>query len=235
MDGSTVSLEPRDLEATSASTQVAEATLVPPAATPVLAAPGAAGARLAAVSPRAAARTQIQALATQLVPRLQYQIMRLGPSGQAGLAALLAAAVFAASTLLPARHALDTLGAEIMRAQHPATVQGPEQAAPRLVESLPTRKQIPGVIGVMYTQAKASNVALDVGHYVYSPPKAGALARYDVEFPVKASYPDLRSFINKTLTAVPAAALSRLHVERKTVGDAQVNANIAFVVFVRSE
>jgi hypothetical protein len=78
-------------------------------------------------------------------------------------------------------------------------------------------------------------VPLDTGHYVYSPAKAGAIARYDLEFPVKASYPDIRVFINRTLTAVPAAALGKLHVERKAVGDQVVSADIGFVVFVRSE
>ncbi len=56
-----------------------------------------------------------------------------------------------------------------------------------------------------------------------------------MDFPVKASYPDIRKFINQTLTAVPAAALAKLHVERKTVGDQIVSADIGFVVFVRSE
>jgi len=108
-------------------------------------------------------------------------------------------------------------------------------SAPRLVESLPTRNQIPAVIGLIYAQAKEAGVPLDTGHYVFSPPKASTLARYDVDFPVKASYPDIRKFINHTLTAVPAAALAKLHVERKTVGDPIVNADIGFVVFVRSE
>src|SRR5207302_1393893 len=82
--------------------------------------------------------------------------------------------------------------------------------APRLVESLPTRNQIPAVIGLIYAQAKEAGVPLDTGHYVFSPPKASALARYDLDFPVKASYPDIRKFINHTLTAVPAAALAKL-------------------------
>jgi len=34
---------------------------------------------------------------------------------------------------------------------------------------------------------------------------------------------------------VPSAALAKLHVERKTVGDPVVNADIGFAVFVRSE
>lgn len=233
MEGSTLSVEQHEPEAAATTVAVVEAPSV--AAAVPLPAPSLARGPLAALPKQLAAFDRAQAAATQLVPRLQYQVMRLGPAGQAGLAAIVAVLVFAATTLLPARHALDVLGADIARAQHPAIAQGGEQAVPRLVESLPTRSQMPTVIGLMYTQAKASNVSLDTGHYAYSPAKAGALARYEVEFPVKASYPDIRAFINKTLTAVPAAALAKLHVERKTVGDQTVNADIAFVVFVRSE
>jgi hypothetical protein len=181
------------------------------------------------------ALARAQGAAGEIVPRLQYQLARLGPAGQTGLVALVAALVFAASTLLPAQHALDSLSADLARAQHPSGAQSPDQAVPRLVESLPTRAQIPAVIGLIYAEASKSGVPLDVGHYSYSSPKAGALGRYDVEFPVKAGYPQIRTFINGTLTAVPAAALDKLHVERKTVGDAGVSANIGFVIYVRSE
>jgi hypothetical protein len=136
---------------------------------------------------------------------------------------------------MPARHALQALSADLVRAQHPSAAALADQAAPRLVASLPTRAQIPAVIGQIFIQAKEAGVSLDTGHYVFSPAKAGAIARYDLEFPVKASYPDIRGFINRTLSAVPAAALAKLHVERKAVGDPVVNANIGFVVFVRGE
>jgi hypothetical protein len=233
MEGSTLSVEQHESEAAATAVAVVEAPAAAVAAPPP--APSALRGPLAALPKQLAALDRAQAAATQLVPRLQYQVMRLGPAGQAGLAVIVAAVVFAATTLLPARHALDVLGADIARAQHPAIAPGGDQAVPQLVESLPTRSQMPTVIGLMYTQAKASNVSLDVGHYSYSQAKAGSLARYQVEFPVKAGYPDIRNFINKTLTAVPAAALAKLHVERKTVGDQTVNADIAFVVFVRSE
>ena len=228
-----MSLEQRQPEAAAraAAAAVAEA----PAAPPVLAAASAPRSAVAALPERISALARVQAGATQLGPQLQYQIARLGPAGQVGLAGLVAALVFAASTLLPARHALDALSANIARTQHPSAALSADQAAPRLVESLPTRKQIPAVIGLIYGKAKEAGVPLDTGHYVYSPPKAGALARYDVDFPVKASYPDIRNFINHTLSAVPAAALNKLHVERKAVADPMVNADIGFVVFVRSE
>ena len=216
------------------------ATVDTPAATasvavPVLAAAPAARRAVTVPPGRSAALARAQAVATQLVPQLQYQIARLGPAGQVGLAALVAALVVAASTLMPARHALQALSADLVRAQHPSAAALADQAAPHLVASLPTRAQIPAVIGQIFIQAKEAGVSLDTGHYVYSPAKAGAIARYDLEFPVKASYPDIRGFINRTLSAVPAAALAKLHVERKAVGDPVVNANIGFVVFVRGE
>jgi hypothetical protein len=229
MEGSAVSAEAHEPGAAAAASAVVTIAPVPTAA---VAAPATVP---AAASAGHSALVRAQAAVTELAPRLQYQLTRVGPAGQAGLGALVAAVIFAVSTLVPARHVLDSLSADLARVQHPSTVLSPDQAVPRLVESLPTRAQIPAVIGVIYAQAVKSGVALDIGHYNYSPAKSGALARYDVEFPVKAGYPQIRGFINDTLTAVPAAALDKLHVERKTVGDPTVNASIGFVIFVRSE
>ena len=84
-------------------------------------------------------------------------------------------------------------------------------------------------------QAQQSGIALDTGHYSYSPPKGGGVGRYEIEFPVKAEYPAVREFINRTLTAVPSVGLDKLRIERKVVGDNVVSADVRFVVFVRSE
>jgi len=196
-------------------------TAATPAAQPVL--PG-----------RAPALTRAQGAASHLVPYLQYHVARLGLAGQVGLAALTAAVVIAVGTLLPAQHALQTLSAELTHARHAPAVTSADQAVPRLIASLPTRGQIPLVIGQFAAEAKAAGVSLETGRYVYTAPKGGSIARYDLEFPVKASYPDIRTFIDHALTAVPAAALGKLRVERKAVGDPVVNADIDFVVFVRS-
>jgi hypothetical protein len=235
MEGTAVSLEEqRQSDAPVPATGKAPAAPAPVTA-PVLAAANALRGAFAALPGRTSTLARAQAAASQLVPQLQYQIARLGPAGQAGLAALVAALVVALSTLLPAHRALQALSADLARAQHRSAEASADQAIPHLLASLPTRAQIPAVIGQVVTQAKAAGVSLDVGHYVYTPARSGAIAHYDLEFPVKASYPDIRSFINRTLSAVPAAAVNKLHVERKAVGEQVVNANIGFVVFVRSE
>ena len=173
--------------------------------------------------------------ASQLLPYAQYQLTRLGLAGQVGLVALTAAAVVAVSALLPAQHSLQSMTDELANVRHAPAALAPDQAVPRLIATLPTRVQMSAVIGQIAAEAKSAGVSLDTGRYVYTPAKGGEIARYELEFPVKATYPDIRTFIDRTLTTVPAAALGKLRVERKAVGDAVVNADVGFVVFVRSE
>jgi len=162
-------------------------------------------------------------------------MVRVGPAGIAGVAATLAAVAIGATALIAGRNATDTLAAQIASAQHrPNIVSSTEEGIGKVVAALPTRDQIPAVIGVMLQQAQQSGVALDTGHYSYSPPKGGGVGRYELEFPVKADYPSVRDFINRTLTAVPSAGLDKLRIERKVVGDTVVSADVRFVVFVRS-
>jgi hypothetical protein len=211
----------------------------PPAARPAALAmplPAVASPVAAPVAARAAsALTQVRSAAGQLVPQLQYQVMRLGVAGQAGLAALTAAAAVALGALVPAYHAMQTASADLARAQHAPSGYSIEQAVPRLMASLPTRAQMPAVLGQVYAEAKAAGVPLDTGRYTFTPAKSGTVAHYNVEFPVKgAGYPQIRTFVNRTLTVVPAASLDKLQIERKAVGEQAVNADIGFVVFVRS-
>jgi len=215
---------------------------LPAPASPQLPAPPAAAVAVAPVleitalapAARATPLARVQGAARQLVAQVQYRVARLGIAGHAGLAALTAAAVLVVSVLVPSQHALQAVSADLARARHTSAVATAEQAGPRLVTSLPTRAEVPKVIGQVFAEAKAVGVPLDTGRYLYTPAKGGEIARYELEFPVKASYPDIRSFIDHTLAAVPAAALGKLRIERKAVGDAVVTADIEFLVFLRS-
>ena len=178
----------------------------------------------------------LQETATYLALRLQYAVSRVGVAGQVGLGAMTAALVVALSMLLPAQRAVETLRTDLTRTlQAPTGAADAPGSAPAFLERLPTRVGMPGVLAQIYQQAKDANVALDTGRYTYSAAKAGGVARYELDFPVKAGYPSLRNFIGATLAAVPAAGLERLHIERKAVGDNVVSAEVRFVVFVRDE
>ena len=185
--------------------------------------------------PERAVLAQARSVGSALLSQLQYRLVRVGFAGHAGLAGLIATAVVAVTVLIPAQHALQGLNADLLRARQPVATASVELAAPRLVQSLPARGQLPAVLGQIFAQAKAAGVPIDKGRYVYDPAKRGGIERYELEFPVKAPYPRIRTFVNDTLTAVPAAALGKLRLERKAVGDEAVNADIGLVVFVRAE
>jgi len=183
-------------------------------------------------------RTALQARAEQMlvraVPQMKYQLMRVGPAGLTGIGVLLAAAVAAIVLLLPAHQSVLALRDELTKAGHtmPATVK-PAQSPQQFTASLPTREQIPVILGVVLAQATDAGIELQQGRYTFSPATGSRLARYTFEFPVKADYGNIRAFINKSLAAVPALGLDKLHVERKNVGDTLVSADVGFVIYLR--
>lgn len=172
--------------------------------------------------------------ARDLVPYAQYQLRRLGPAGILGAVASVAAAVIAAFALLFLQAANDDLNTRILRAQHryeaPIT---PEQGLTRVVTQLPTRAQMPAVLGQVLQQAHEARVELAKGSYSYRPAARGEVGSYELDFPVTAQYPAVRDFINRILTNLPSAGLRKLTIQRKVVGDPQVNADVRFVIFVR--
>jgi hypothetical protein len=177
---------------------------------------------------------RLQNAVNQWVPQAQYQLTRLGPTGIAGVGASAAAAVIGVFALLSLRTANESLKAEILRARHrPEVTVTPEQGLIRAVAQLPSRAQMPAVLGQVLSQAKAAGVALEKGQYAYVASSTGGFGRYELDFPVKAQYPGVRDFINRTLTHIPAAGLDKLSIERKVVGDTQVNAEVRFVIFTR--
>jgi hypothetical protein len=204
-----------------------------PAAHPAPMAPSASVARnplpvVASVQPR------LQQLMLRTLPIARYRLMRLGWPGLTGLALTAAAVGVAVMLLLPAHRSVTDLGAQLAQTSHagPVIVK-PEQSMGQFAKALPTRQQVPAVLGVLIAQAAAAGVALDQGRYSYSPPTANRLARYTMEFPVKGDYANVRNFIDRSLKEVPALGLDKLHVERKNVGDMAVSADVGFVIYLR--
>jgi hypothetical protein len=203
---------------------------LPEHANPVTrAVPAAAPATSGMALQRRAERMLVRAL-----PQARYQLMRVGPAGLTGLAVLLAAAITAVALLLPAHQSVLALRNELTKAGHvmPSAAR-PDQTPQQFAATLPTREQIPALLGVVLAQATDAGIVLEQGRYTFSPATSNRLARYTFEFPVKADYGNIRSFINKSLTAIPALGLDKLHVERKNVGDTLVSADVGFVIYLR--
>jgi hypothetical protein len=186
------------------------------------------------VTSMTALQERAEHLMVRALPQARYQLMRVGPAGLTGIGALLAAAVAALVLLLPAHQSVLALRNELIKAGHaaPASVR-PELSPQQFAASLPTREQVPALLGVVLAQATDAGVVLEQGRYSFTPATANRLARYTFEFPVKANYSNIRTFIDKSLAALPALGLDKLHVERKNVGDMVVSADVGFVIYLR--
>jgi hypothetical protein len=176
------------------------------------------------------------------VPYASYGAQRLGTLGIVGIALLAFSAVVLMSANLPLRDevagatatledlaaAPDTITAAAMSAE-------PQTQLTRLLESLPSRDDLPGLMTRIVAASTAAGVNLDEGSYeLVAAGKAGHIARYRLSFPVLGTYPQVRAFVDRALVEVPAMSLDRLSLERGDVADQSVSAELEFAVFVRT-
>ena len=58
--------------------------------------------------------------------------------------------------------------------------------------------------------------------------------RYQIAFPVTGPYPQIRAFIDNALATMPAVALEDLVLDRKSIADGAIDAQLRMTVFTRS-
>jgi Tfp pilus assembly protein PilO len=151
------------------------------------------------------------------------------------MALMLACLVFLVSTHLPLAREVESLRAQV-DLTHVHGVKAPVSAAESgatLLHSLPGRAQMPALLGVLLQQADTAHLAIDTGKYETTALKSGNVVTYQISFPVTGPYPRVRQFIDGTLAALPAVAVTELSLTRKTIGDGSVEAQIRMTVFTR--
>lgn len=194
--------------------------------------PANAGLAPAASGKSSSSLAQMREFGSRALDHAQYQLRRLGSVTLGGIVALVAAITIFFSYNLPQGTAVSALQAQIAHAPAVAVTATPNGAS---LASLPPRSDAPDVVAKIYEEAKAAGVELPRGQYEYVPPRDGVAARYRLTFPVHATYPQIRGFLDRTLIALPAVAVEGLRIERKTVGDGSVDAEVKFAAYVRGE
>ena len=169
------------------------------------------------------------------LPRALWSISRTGASGAVGLALLVASAAFYVSTHRPIVAEVDSLRADLARAHSHAASSRVDAASARseVIGNLPKRIDMPVILGVMLQQADSARLSIDTGKYEATATKNGGVVRYKVSFPVTGPYPQIRQFIDSTLRAIPAVAINELAIERKSIAEGTVEAQIRLTVFTR--
>jgi len=184
---------------------------------------------------QAAPLERFQQVGNRAVAEVSFQLQRVGTATLAGAAAVVLAVVVFVTGNLPQVAAITALRNDLVR----LTPLGPGRVAPAptggALASLPPRGEAPSVVAKILEEADASGVELPRGQYEFIPPRDGMAARYRMTFPVHASYPKIRAFIDRTLVAMPAVAIEGLRIERKNVADDSVDAELKLSAYVRSD
>lgn len=194
--------------------------------------PAGLGLATAVGGPSAPVLSRVGELGGRAIDQANYQVRRIGSATLAGIVALVTAVSIYISYNIPQAVAVMALQAELARAPVRTTIVTPSGTP---LASLPLRSDVPGVVAKVYQEAKAAGVELPRGQYEYIPPRDGVAARYRLTFPIHATYPQLRGFLDRTLIALPAVAVEGLRIERKTVGDGNVDAEVKFAAYVVGE
>jgi hypothetical protein len=202
---------------------------------------------MAAVSPETASKLPQSRSATglarsSLIPYARYGAQKLGHAGIIGLSLLIFSIVSFFSTNAPMRDEVSSRAADLENAralagqqQHSGTRAAGSGPAAQIVSHLPSRNDLPQIMGQIVTVATASGLALDRGSYEFTPTESGEVSRYRLTLPVRGNYPQVRQFIENTLAAVPAAALEGMRIERSEVSNQVIAADLQFAVLVGSK
>ncbi|HEX9052949.1 MAG TPA: type 4a pilus biogenesis protein PilO, partial [Anaeromyxobacter sp.] len=180
----------------------------------------------AAIARRVAVR-----LGGALLARAGWTIGRAGRAGMVGVGLLLAAALFLVSTHLPVAAEVEALRADLT-ARSRARPDARSVAEPaRAARALPARAEMPAILRQLFGAATQARLAVDTGKYEVDATKSDGLVRYRIAFPVTGPYPQIRAFLDATLSTMPAVALSEVALERRSIADANVEAQIRMTVY----
>ncbi len=98
--------------------------------------------------------------------------------------------------------------------------------------SFPPSARLPDLLEKVYAAADRQELKLDQGEYRVIRDNAGGLMQFQILFPVKGTYPQIRKFVAAALADVPTLSLDSIEFERQKVGDPNVEAKVKLVVYL---
>jgi len=163
----------------------------------------------------------------------------LGWPGVAGIGLLTACAAFYFSTIQQAqvklastRYSVLAIQDELKQAGHsPNANHTPEEQLDQFYRLFPQDKDLPQCMEKIFVSAQSHGVGLEQGEYKVTRDKEGGLVHFQMTFPVKGNYPQIRKFLTALKVDIPSLSLQQVQFQRQKVGDAMVEANIKLVLY----
>jgi len=175
---------------------------------------------------------------TRLHAKLVSGAERLGWPGVLGLGLIAFSAGFYLSTVRPGQLRVEQLRGEVFKLagqDSRAARETPASAREQLSAFygfFPAPDRTAAQLGVIFAVAEKQALSLELGDYRILRENVGGLTHYQLVFPFKGSYPQVRKFVAATLRQVPNLSLDSIEFERQKVGDATLNAKVKFVMYL---
>jgi len=173
---------------------------------------------------------------------LHEYLARLGRVGCAAVLVAILALLVGVAWVLPQWQAVRELRASeadaatevqrVKRGELKVAVKPEQQALDSLRQQLPGQPQASELIERLYHLASAERISLARGEYALGVDPKTQLARYQIVLPVRGSYPQIRGFVQALLGQVPTLVLEDLELQRKRIGDRELNGRLRMTLYL---
>lgn len=185
-------------------------------------------------------------LATASAWRVSIEIALWRHGWAVPLAAIVlgAAAALYFGALRPGRHAIASLGMELAQKQQAmsaatggvraSAVQSEQQRLQALQAVLRQSPEAGEIVRKMVALAEAEQIKLVQSDYKGQLHRANQVNQIQITQPVRATYPQLRNYIESVLRAVPNVSLDQIVAKRDNVGQSQVQARLKWSIWFQA-
>lgn len=178
----------------------------------------------------------------------RWQLQRyghgLGWTARISLLAVVAAALVGWLGLVPLKQETDQLRLTVQSAQRPGSAvhELPKQSSERELEQvqafyawLPAihGDALEKVLASLQQAANANNLTLDQGEYRLATSTDSEVVGYDIQLPVKGSYPRIRHFMVQAQQDNPSLALTSISFSRQNAQEIGLDARVHWVLYLK--
>ena len=135
-------------------------------------------------------------------------------------------------------HILDYQVRKTLLRQTVVTRSGQQDAVTdiaRLHAMLPATAQSAAAIDMIHAAARIDGVELLQGEYRIQHADKTSFIRYQITLPVRAGYPQLRTWLADIMNKLPALALDEISFKRNSISSDTVEARLQFTLFLKAE
>lgn len=156
----------------------------------------------------------------------------VGASGAMALVILSMTVGYYLHTVWPLERRLAAMGSDIVMAANKEQRVSDPTVQVEDFRAFFQGRDLEGQLKALHEAGAAAGVAVKRIEYRMLDDQRARLRQYQIVMPVTSSYPDIRKFVSIALAKVPAMSLDHIGFQRKRVGDATVDAELRFTLFL---